>query len=169
MTVLLFRLSDLITFKQKRCTDLIFYNKQIFFCYYHSFFQVLKHRKHLQFWNLYNHTRVLAVNADQVSPLPVVVVVFLFWLVIFFGLALSLKLQIELSGIHWSRKVSYLKSWVSHWSEEKLQRTMEIVINLYARPDEHLIMLLTKNWVNIATSYSISYPFCRCWSIHAQQ
>ena len=37
-------------------------------------------------------------------------------------LALSLKLQIELSGIHWSRKVSYLKSRVSYWSEEKQRR-----------------------------------------------
>ena len=28
----------------------------------------------------------------------------------------------ELSGIHWSRKVSYLKSRVSHWSGEKQRR-----------------------------------------------
>ena len=46
-------------------------------------------------------------------------------------------------------------------TEEK-QRTMEITINLYARPDEHLIVLLSNNQVNIATSYSISYPFCLC-------
>ena len=46
-----------------------------------------------------NHTHALAVNVDRVSPL-LVVSNFLFWLVIFFGLVLSLKLQIELSGIH---------------------------------------------------------------------
>ena len=56
----------------------------------------------------YNLTHTLAVNVDQVSPGPVEVTDFLFWLVIFFGLVLSLKLQIELSGIHWSGKVSYL-------------------------------------------------------------
>ena len=49
---------------------------------------------------LYNRTHALAVNVDRVSPLPVVVGVFLFWLVTFFGLVLSVKLQIELSGIH---------------------------------------------------------------------
>ena len=46
---------------------------------------------------LYNRTHTLAVNVDRVSPLPVVGD-FLFWLVIFFGLVLSLKLQIELVG-----------------------------------------------------------------------
>ena len=46
---------------------------------------------------LYNLTHALA---DRVSPLPVVVGDFLFWLVIVFGLVLSLKIQIELSGIH---------------------------------------------------------------------
>ena len=61
---------------------------------------------------LYNRTHALAVNVDRVSPLPVVGD-FLFWLVIFFGLVLSLQLQIELSGIP-SRKVSYLKSRISH-------------------------------------------------------
>ena len=48
---------------------------------------------------LYNRTHALAINVDRVSPLPVVGD-FLFWLVIFFDLVLSLKLQIELSGIH---------------------------------------------------------------------
>ena len=37
--------------------------------------------------------------SSGVSPLPVVGD-FLFWLVIFFGLVLSFKLQIELRGIH---------------------------------------------------------------------
>ena len=46
-----------------------------------------------------NRSHALAVNVDRVSPLPVVDD-FLFWLVIFFGLVLSLKLQIELSVIH---------------------------------------------------------------------
>ena len=45
---------------------------------------------------LYNLTHALAVNVDRVSPGPVEVGDFLFWLVIFFGLVLSLKLQIEL-------------------------------------------------------------------------
>ena len=49
---------------------------------------------------LYNLTHALAVNVDRVSPGPVEVGDFLFRLVIFFGLVLSLKLQIELSGIH---------------------------------------------------------------------
>ena len=48
---------------------------------------------------LYNRTHALAVNVDRVSPLPVVVGVFLFWLVTFFGLVLSVKLQIELSEV----------------------------------------------------------------------
>ena len=49
---------------------------------------------------LYNLTQALAVNGDRrVSPGPVEVGDFLFWLVIFFGLVLSSKLMIELSGI----------------------------------------------------------------------
>ena len=44
---------------------------------------------------LYNLTQALAVNMDRVSPGPVVGD-FLFRLVIFFGLVLSLKLQMEL-------------------------------------------------------------------------
>ena len=44
---------------------------------------------------------LVAVNVESVE-----VSAFFFWLVIFFGLVLSLKLQIELSGIHRSRKVS---------------------------------------------------------------
>ena len=51
---------------------------------------------------LYNlsYVHALAVNVDRVRPGPVEVGDFLFWLVIFFGLVLSLKLQMELSGIH---------------------------------------------------------------------
>ena len=49
---------------------------------------------------LFNRAHALAVNVDRVIPLPMVVGVFLFWLVTFFGLVLSVKLQIELSGIH---------------------------------------------------------------------
>ena len=60
--------------------------------------------------------------------------------IIFFSLVLSLKFQIEWSGIHWSENDSYLKSRISHLSEEK-QRTMEITINPNARPDEYLIVL----------------------------
>ena len=47
---------------------------------------------------LYSLTNAVAfaVNVDRVSPLPSVVGVFLFWLVIFFGLVLSMKIQVEL-------------------------------------------------------------------------
>ena len=55
---------------------------------------------------LYNLAHALAVNVDRVSPGPVEVGDFLFWLVIFFGLVLSLKLQMELSGIHFIFEVS---------------------------------------------------------------
>ena len=82
----------------------ILYFKQIFFSPLpDSFSLVLKHRNSVHFKILiYNRTHALAVNVDRVSPLPVVGD-FLFWLVIFFGLVLSLKLQIDLSGIHWLR------------------------------------------------------------------
>ena len=122
VTVLLFRLSDLITFKQKPLYQSYILSKYFFLPLHDSFSLVLKHRNSVHFEILiYNSTHVLAVNVDWVSPLPVVGA-FLFWLVIFFSLVLSLKLQIELSGIHWSRKVSYLKSRVSHWTEEKQRR-----------------------------------------------
>ena len=55
---------------------------------------------------LYNLTHALAVNVDRVSPGPVEVGDFLFWPVIFFGLVLSLQLQMELSGIHFIFEVS---------------------------------------------------------------
>ena len=48
---------------------------------------------------LYNRTHALAVNVDRVSPLPEVAGVFLFWLVLFFGLVLAFKLHIALRGI----------------------------------------------------------------------
>ena len=53
-----------------------------------------------------SYVHVVAVNVDRVSPGPVEVGDFLFWLVNFFGLVLSLKLQMELSGIHFIFKVS---------------------------------------------------------------
>ena len=56
---------------------------------------------------LQNVTHV--VNVDRVSPRPVEVGDILLWFVIFFALVLSLKLQIELSGIHWLRKRSLFK------------------------------------------------------------
>ena len=71
---------------------------------------------------LYNLKHVLAVNVDRVTPGPVEVGDFLFWFVIFFGLVLSLKLEIELSGIYRLQKVSYLQSRVSHSSGEKQKR-----------------------------------------------
>ena len=57
---------------------------------------------------LYNFTHALAVNVDRVSPGPVEVGDFLFWLVIFFAPRLDQKL------VGLVRKVSYLKSRVSH-------------------------------------------------------
>ena len=69
---------------------------------------------------LYYFRHALAVNVEP-CPEPVEIGDIPFWFVIFFGLVLSLKLQIELSEIHRSRNgVSYLKSRVSHWSGEKL-------------------------------------------------
>ena len=55
---------------------------------------------------LYNLTHALAVNVDRAVLGLVEVGDFLFWLVIFFGLFLSLKLQMELSGIHFIFEVS---------------------------------------------------------------
>ena len=49
----------------------------------------------MHFRNVHNFAHALAVNVDRVSPGPVVGD-FLFRLVIFFGLVLSLKLQMEL-------------------------------------------------------------------------
>ena len=62
---------------------------------------------------LYNITHALAVNVDRVSPGS-----FFLWLVIFFGLVLLETSDTELR----SRKVSYLKSLVIHWSGEKMER-----------------------------------------------
>ena len=53
-----------------------------------------------------SYAQALAVNVDRVSPGPVEVGNFLFWFVIFFGLVLSLQLQMELSGIHFIFEVS---------------------------------------------------------------
>ena len=108
-----FSCSDKVTLSpsnRSRCTDLIHF-KQSFFRHYHSFSLVLKHRKSGQFRNVIRWYTRACSNEDRFSSLPVVGD-FLFWLVIFFGLVLSLKLLIELSGIHWLRKVSYLKSRV---------------------------------------------------------
>ena len=88
---------------QTEAVVLIFILSQIFFSHYHSFslvLHVLDIGKACILKMLYNLIYALAVNVDQVSPGPVEVGDFLFWLVIFFGLALSLKLQIELSEIH---------------------------------------------------------------------
>ena len=85
---------------QTEAVVLIFILSQIFLISHHYFSLVLKHRKSMHFRNVLQFTHTLAVNVDQVSPGPVEVADFLFWLVIFFGLVLSLKLQIELSGIH---------------------------------------------------------------------
>ena len=59
----------------------------------YSFSLVLKHV-------LYNRTQALAVNVDRVSLLSLVVGDFLFRSCNLFGLVFSLKLKIELSGIH---------------------------------------------------------------------
>ena len=53
-----------------------------------------------------SYVHALAVNVDRVSPGPVKVGDFLLWLVIFVGLVLSLKRQMELSGIHFIFEVS---------------------------------------------------------------
>ena len=50
----------------------------------------------MHFRSVHNFAHALAVNVDRVSTGPVVVGDFLFRLVIFFGLVLSLKLQMEL-------------------------------------------------------------------------
>ena len=101
LTVLLFpRLSDLFTFKQKLLYRSYILSKS-FFRHYHSFSLVQKHRKSVQFRNvIQSQTRACSYYVDGVNPLPVVDGDFLFWLVIFFGLVISLKIQIELSGIH---------------------------------------------------------------------
>ena len=84
-----------------------------YFSHYHSFSLVLKHRKRVHFWNVTLSVDTRLPQLYGVSSGLVEVGDFLVWLVIFFGLVLSLKLQIELM-------VSYLKSRVSHWSGGKL-------------------------------------------------
>ena len=86
---------------RRRCTYFlgrcILYFKQVFFFrHYHSFPLELKQEKRA----ISKCSRACSYYVDRVSPLPVVIGDFLFWLVIFFGPVLSLKLQIELSGIH---------------------------------------------------------------------
>ena len=66
-----------------------------------------------------------------------------FWLVIFFGLVLSLKLQIELSGIHWSRKVSYLPK--SRLSSHCRRDTTRCAIVL-KRTRRTRLDFFTQNW-----------------------
>ena len=75
-----FRLSDLVTFKHLLCFNL-----------------ALKQEKRAISNYTIVHTRLQLMWIESVLP---VVGDFLFWLVIFFGLVLSLELQIELSGIH---------------------------------------------------------------------
>ena len=55
---------------------------------------------------LYNLRHALAGNVSPVvSPGPVEVGDFLFRLAVFFGLVLSLNLQVKLNGIHRSQKI----------------------------------------------------------------
>ena len=56
VTVILFRLSDLITFKEKPLYRSYILSKY-FFRHYHSFSLVVKHRKSVQFGNIQSHTR----------------------------------------------------------------------------------------------------------------
>ena len=93
---------------------------------------------------LYNRKHALAVNVDRVGPLPMVVGDFLSWLVIFFGLVLSLKLQIELVGFT-DRERFYIWS-LELVNQENWAEKVEITIIPYARPDEHLLV------------FQISYP-----------
>ena len=76
----------------------------------------------------YNRTHALAVNVDQISALPVVGD-FLFWLVISFGLVLSLKLQIELSGIHCMISKGFIFEVSSQPLERREAEKLEITIN----------------------------------------
>ena len=70
---------------------------------------------------LYYFRHALAVNVESVLSKWRSATFFSGLIKLFFGLVLSLKLQIELSQIHRSRNgVSFLKFGVSHWRGEKL-------------------------------------------------
>ena len=112
---------------------------------------------------LYNRTLyALAVNVDRVTPLPVVVGVFLFWLVIFFGLVLSVKTSD--TRLKWNSLIS--KRFIFEVPSQPLKRREA---ENYGDNNQSICAArwtldhVTKN--HIATSYNISYPFCLCWSI----
>ena len=86
-----------------------------------------------------------------IEPAPVVVVVFLFWLVIFFGLVLSLKLQIEL--IKWDSLIA--KGFIFEVSSQTLKRKEAENYgdnNQSIREARRTLDRVAKNQVNIATS-----------------
>ena len=92
--------------------------------------------KACKFEIFYNRTHALAANVYRIRPLSVVGD-FLFWLVIFFGLVLSLKLQ------KWNSLIA--KGLICEVSSQSLKRReaaekIEITIKPHARPDEHFML-----------------------------
>ena len=130
---------------RSRCTHLIifFILSKSFFSHYHSFPLVLKHKKSVHIFEMLyipqSYTRACRSQCWASGGRQL-----FFWLVIFFGLVPSLKLQIELSGIHWSRKVSYLPK--SRLSSHCRRDTTRCAIVL-KRTRRTRLYFFTQNWL----------------------
>ena len=116
------------TFKQKTLYRSYILSKYIFFRHYHSFSLVLKHV--LKQISIQSYTRALQLMWIESVLCQWWSATFFSGRVIFFGLVLSSKLQIEL----WDSLIS--EDFIFEVSSQSLKRReaekMEITINLYA-------------------------------------
>ena len=94
------------------------------------------------------------------SSFCIVVATFFSFLVIFFGLVLSLKIQTELSGNHRLQKVSYLK--IVLLPSNQLHVTNRLSLDPYTHPKLYRVYI----YIQYKKSWPRFTPTCKPWETH---